>query len=105
MTNTSQFEITISGLIPDKSYLFRVIAVNEYGIGESSPRLKVITKAEINLPGPPLNVTAKATSSSSIFVTWSRPEHGSENLKEYKLFYMKVILYKLILLEFNYKYF
>lgn len=90
MTNTSQTEITITGLIPDKHYLFRVIAVNEYGIGESSPRLKVMTKAEINLPGPPLNLTVKVTSPSSIFVSWSRPEHGSENLKEYKLFYMKV---------------
>lgn len=91
MTNTSQTDITITELIPDKPYLFRVIAVNEYGIGESSPRLKVITKAEINVPGPPLNVTAKSTSSSSIFVSWSRPEHGSDNLKEYKLFYIKVI--------------
>ncbi|XP_025405538.1 neogenin isoform X3 [Sipha flava] len=89
MTNTSLTEITITGLIPDKHYLFRVIAVNEYGIGESSPRLKVMTKAEINLPGIPINVTAKATSSSSIIVSWSRPEHGSETLKEYKLFYMK----------------
>jgi len=90
MTNTSQTDITITGLIPDKHYLFRVIAVNEYGNGESSPRLKVMTKTEINLPGPPLNVTAKATSSSSIYVSWSRPEYGSENLKEYKLFYLKV---------------
>lgn len=102
MTNTSLTEITITGLIPDKSYLFRVIAVNEYGIGESSPRLKVMTKAEINLPGPPLNVTAKATSPSSIFVSWSRPEHGSENLKEYKLFYLKVIE-KLQILKVFYK--
>lgn len=91
MTNTSQTDITITGLIPDKYYLFRVVAVNEYGLGESSPRLKVMTKAEINLPGPPFNLTAKATSPSSIFVSWFRPEHGSENLKEYKLFYMKVI--------------
>lgn len=98
MTNTSQTDITITGLIPDTYYLFRVVAVNEYGIGESSPRLKVMTKAEINLPGPPLNLTTKVTS-SSIFVSWSRPEHGSENLKEYKLFYMKVLcnLYILML--------
>uniref|UniRef100_A0A2S2PN96 Neogenin n=1 Tax=Schizaphis graminum TaxID=13262 RepID=A0A2S2PN96_SCHGA len=89
MTNTSQTDITISGLLPDKYYLFRVMAVNEYGIGESSPRLKVMTKAEINLPGQPYNVTAKAVSPTSIYVSWSRPEHGSENLKEYKLFYMK----------------
>ncbi|CAH1731330.1 unnamed protein product [Aphis gossypii] len=89
MTNTSQTEITISGLLPDKHYLFRVMAVNEYGIGESSPRLKVMTKAEINLPGQPYNVTAKAVSPTSIYVSWSRPEYGSENLKEYKLFYMK----------------
>jgi len=90
MTNTSKTEITINGLTPDKPYLFRVIAVNEFGKGESSPRLKVMTKAEINLPGQPFNVTAKAVSPTSIFVSWSRPEHGSENLKEYKLFYMKV---------------
>lgn len=92
MTNTSQTEITIPGLIPDKHYLFRVIAINEYGIGESSSRLQVMTKAEVNLPGPPLNVTAKATSPSSIFVSWFRPEQGSENLREYKLFYVKVML-------------
>ncbi|VVC27257.1 Hypothetical protein CINCED_3A012217 [Cinara cedri] len=89
MTNTSQTDITITGLIPDKHYLFRVVAVNVYGIGESSPRLKVMTKAEINLPGPPLNVTTKATSPSSILVSWSRPDQGSENIKEYKLFFMK----------------
>lgn len=91
MMNTSQTDISITGLIPDKHYLFRVIAVNDYGIGESSPRLKVMTKAEINLPGPPLNVTPKANSPSSISVSWSRPEHGGENIKEYKLFYMKVV--------------
>lgn len=92
MTNTSQTDITITGLIPDKYYLFRVVAVNEFGVGESSPRLKVMTKAEINLPGPPLNLTVKAISSSALSVSWSRPEHGSEFLKEYKLFYMKVFL-------------
>ncbi|KAF0761702.1 neogenin isoform X1 [Aphis craccivora] len=89
MTNTSQTEITITGLLPNKHYLFRVMPVNEYGVGESSPRLKVMTKAEINLPGQPYNVTAKAVSPTSIYVSWSRPEYGSENLKEYKLFYMK----------------
>lgn len=94
MTNTSQTDITISGLIPDKYYLFRVVAVNEYGLGESSPRLKVMTKAEINLPGPPFNLTARATSSSSILVSWSKPEYGGDNLKEYKLFYMEVFLKK-----------
>jgi len=93
MTNTSQTEITIAGLLPDKHYLFRVVAVNEYGIGESSPRLKVMTKAEINLPGPPINVTAKAISPSSIFVSWSKPEYGNEHIKEYKLLYTKVIFY------------
>lgn len=91
MTNTSQTEITIAGLIPDKHYLFRVVAVNEYGTGESSPRLQVMTKAEVNLPGPPLNLTAKATSPSSIFVSWFRPEQGIETLREYKLFYVKVM--------------
>lgn len=95
MTNTSQTDITITGLIPDKHYLFRVTAVNEYGIGESSPRLKVTTKAEINLPGPALNVTATSNSPTSILVSWSRPEHGSENIKEYKLFYVEVIFCKI----------
>ncbi|CAI6356758.1 unnamed protein product [Macrosiphum euphorbiae] len=48
-----------------------------------------MTKAEINLPGQPFNASAKAVSPSSILVSWSRPEHGSKSLKEYKLFYKK----------------
>lgn len=90
MTNTTQTEITINELIPNKHYLFRVVAQNKYGIGESSPRLKVMTKTEVNLPGQPFNVTAKTVTPTSIIVSWSRPEHGSENLKEYKLFCMEV---------------
>ncbi|XP_050527006.1 neogenin isoform X2 [Daktulosphaira vitifoliae] len=89
MTNTSLTEITITNLLPDKHYLFRITAINEYGIGESSPRLKVLTKPEVNLPGPPLNVTVIPTSSSSIFVSWAKPEQGAETIKEYKLFYIE----------------
>jgi len=103
MTNTTQTDITINELIPNKHYLFRVIAQNKYGIGESSPRLKVMTKAEINLPGQPFNVTAKGVTPTSIIISWCRPEHGSENLKEYKLFYMKVEHDKLINNELNKK--
>ncbi|XP_050425598.1 neogenin isoform X2 [Adelges cooleyi] len=88
MTNTTQTNITITDLLPEKQYLFKIMAVNEFGIGESSITLKVLTKAEVNLPGPPLNVTAMPISSSSIFVAWNKPDQGNESINEYKLFYV-----------------
>uniref|UniRef100_A0A8C6YFJ2 Neogenin n=1 Tax=Naja naja TaxID=35670 RepID=A0A8C6YFJ2_NAJNA len=53
--NTShpgEMQVTIQNLMPEAVYIFRVVAQNKHGAGESSVPLKVATQPEVQLPGP-----------------------------------------------------
>ncbi|XP_043944949.1 netrin receptor DCC [Protopterus annectens] len=86
--NTSQpgtLQLTVGGLKPEESYLFRVVAYNERGPGESSEPVKVFTKPELQVPGPLENLKAIATSPTSIFVSWDPPAYTSSPIQGYRL--------------------
>ncbi|ELK33883.1 Neogenin [Myotis davidii] len=90
--NTShqgEMQVTIQNLMPATVYIFRVMAHNKHGSGESSAPLRVETQPEVQLPGPAPNIRAYATSPTSITVTWETPLSGNGEIQNYKLYYME----------------
>ncbi|KAG7481528.1 hypothetical protein MATL_G00067910 [Megalops atlanticus] len=88
--NTSQSEtlqFTVNNLRPEETYLFRVVAYNEYGPGESSPPLRVSTKPELQVPGAVVNPQAEATSSTSIQISWEAPTYANGPIQGYRIFW------------------
>ena len=80
-------EVNIQSLQPGTTYVMRVIAHNQHGSGDSSPALKVRTQDEIDVPGPVSGLSARATSSFSILVTWGPPVYNSGSVSNYKLYF------------------
>ncbi|XP_045864159.1 neogenin isoform X9 [Meles meles] len=90
--NTSrpgEMQVTIQNLMPATVYIFRVMAQNKHGSGESSAPLRVETQPEVQLPGPAPNIRAYAASPTSITVTWETPLSGNGEIQNYKLYYME----------------
>ncbi|XP_058850969.1 neogenin-like isoform X8 [Acipenser ruthenus] len=90
--NTSrpgELQVTIQNLMPETKYVFRVVAHNRNGPGESSTPLKVATQLEVQVPGPSPNLRALATSPTSITVSWEMPLLGKGEIQNYKLYYME----------------
>uniref|UniRef100_A0A4W3I9E1 Neogenin 1b n=1 Tax=Callorhinchus milii TaxID=7868 RepID=A0A4W3I9E1_CALMI len=90
--NTSgpgNLEVTIKDLMPEVKYVFRVIAHNKQGPGESSAPFKVATQPEVQVPGPAPNLQALTTSPTSITITWEAPLSGNGPVVNYKLYYME----------------
>ncbi|XP_070957177.1 neogenin isoform X10 [Macaca nemestrina] len=90
--NTSrpgEMQVTIQNLMPATVYVFRVMAQNKHGSGESSAPLRVETQPEVQLPGPAPNIRAYATSPTSITVTWETPVSGNGEIQNYKLYHME----------------
>uniref|UniRef100_A0A7M4EFB1 Neogenin n=1 Tax=Crocodylus porosus TaxID=8502 RepID=A0A7M4EFB1_CROPO len=90
--NTSrpgEMQVTIQNLMPETVYIFRVVAQNKHGPGESSIPLKVATQPEVQLPGPAPNIRAYVNSPTSITVTWETPLSGNGEIQNYKLYYME----------------
>uniref|UniRef100_A0A8C3SIY7 Neogenin 1 n=1 Tax=Chelydra serpentina TaxID=8475 RepID=A0A8C3SIY7_CHESE len=84
-----EMQVTIQNLMPETVYVFRVVAQNKHGPGESSVPLKVATQPEVQLPGPAPNIRAYANSPTSITVTWDTPLSGNGEIQNYKLYYME----------------
>uniref|UniRef100_UPI00398EE2E8 neogenin-like isoform X2 n=1 Tax=Pristiophorus japonicus TaxID=55135 RepID=UPI00398EE2E8 len=90
--NTSRpgdLEVTIGELMPDVKYVFRVVAHNKHGAGESSAPFKVATQPEVQVPGPAQNLVAQVNSPTSITVTWQEPHSDNGPIANYKLYYME----------------
>nr|XP_033775826.1 neogenin isoform X5 [Geotrypetes seraphini] len=90
--NTSypgEMQVTIQNLMPETIYLFRVVARNKHGPGESSVSLKVETQPEVQVPGPAPNLQAFANQPTSITVSWDTPLSGNGEIQNYKLYYME----------------
>jgi hypothetical protein len=83
-------EVNIGGLTPDRTYYFRVLAYSARGRGLSSDLLKVTTKPEVHVPGPPQKLKVIPTSPTSLLVQWSQPEQSSGAIQHYNMFYMEV---------------
>ncbi|XP_038003535.1 neogenin isoform X7 [Motacilla alba alba] len=90
--NTSrpgETQVMIQNLMPETVYVFRVVAQNRHGPGESSAPLKVATQPEVQLPGPAPNIRAFSGSPTTVTVTWETPLSGNGDIQNYKLYYME----------------
>lgn len=93
VVNTSKSrleEVSIQGLRPSTTYFFRVVAYNQYGAGKSSEEIMVETQDEVDVPGPPVELTAQPLSATSILIQWQPPNILNGPIQQYKLYYMEV---------------
>ncbi|KAG7210321.1 hypothetical protein KM043_011860 [Ampulex compressa] len=90
VVNTQQkLEAMIRGLQPSMTYQFRVVAQNARGPGASSEILQVTTLTEANVPGPPMNLEGRATSSASIALSWEKPQVVNGRISKYIITFME----------------
>ncbi|XP_077057771.1 neogenin 1a isoform X3 [Siphateles boraxobius] len=92
IVNTSrpgEMQVTIQNLIPDSTYVFRVVAHNRNGPGESSAPLRVATQPEVQVPGPAPNLHAVVTSPSTVSLSWDVPLIGNGEILNYKIYHME----------------
>ncbi|XP_061450737.1 neogenin isoform X3 [Rhineura floridana] len=88
-SHSGEMQVTIQNLMPESVYVFRVVAHNKHGPGESSVPLKVATQPEVQLPGPAPNIRAYANSPTSVTISWATPLSGNGEIQNYKLYYME----------------
>ncbi|XP_037307899.2 titin-like isoform X1 [Pungitius pungitius] len=70
----------VSKLVPGKEYIFRIAAVNKFGVGEFLESDAFIAQNPFTTPGAPSTPTASAVTGDSMVLSWERPEQdgGSE---------------------------
>ncbi|XP_023262464.1 titin-like [Seriola lalandi dorsalis] len=64
----------VTKLVPGKEYIFRVAAVNKFGVGEFLESEPFIAQNPFTTPSAPSTPTASAVTGDSIALTWERPE-------------------------------
>ncbi|XP_050800594.1 netrin receptor DCC isoform X2 [Gopherus flavomarginatus] len=85
-TQSETLQLTVGNLKPEVTYTFRVVAYNEWGPGESSQSIKVVTQPELQVPGPVENLRAVSTSPTSILLSWEPPAYANGPVQGYRLF-------------------
>uniref|UniRef100_A0A8C0GNT6 DCC netrin 1 receptor n=1 Tax=Chelonoidis abingdonii TaxID=106734 RepID=A0A8C0GNT6_CHEAB len=85
-TQSETLQLTVGNLKPEETYTFRVVAYNEWGPGESSQSIKVVTQPELQVPGPVENLWAVSTSPTSILLSWEPPAYANGPVQGYRLF-------------------
>ncbi|XP_043917836.1 myomesin-2 [Protopterus annectens] len=71
-------------LAEGKSYSFRVLSVNKYGVSDPSVPTKPVQAAErIGVPSAPGRVLATRNAKTSVVVQWEKPKLGEELLGYY----------------------
>ncbi|XP_054741677.1 tyrosine-protein phosphatase Lar isoform X1 [Anastrepha obliqua] len=89
ISNTESY--TLDGLYPDTLYYIWLAARSQRGEGATTPPIPVRTKQYV--PGaPPRNITAVATSPTTISVSWLPPpvERANGRIIYYKVFFVEV---------------
>ncbi|KAM7343025.1 neogenin protein frazzled isoform 6-T6 [Cochliomyia hominivorax] len=80
-------QVNIQNLIPGRTYQFRVVANTNFGPGETSEPLEVVTQPEENIAGPPRNVEGYARNHKEIYVKWEEPIITNGEILKYRLYY------------------
>ncbi|XP_067115114.1 myomesin-2 [Osmerus mordax] len=77
----------VHGLIPGETYVFRVQAVNVYGLSDESEESTPITvEPALTTPGPPFGITMLNCDGSSMTLAWKSPKHtGGSKINAYYL--------------------
>lgn len=70
----------VTKLVPGKEYIFRIAAVNKFGVGEFLESDPFTAQNPFTTPSAPSTPTASAVTGDSVVLTWERPETdgGSE---------------------------
>ncbi|XP_035389365.1 protein sidekick-2 isoform X2 [Electrophorus electricus] len=71
--------VTVGGLIPARSYQFRLCAVNNVGKGPFSRETDRVSLPEEPPSAPPQNVIASGRTNSSIMIQWQPPPESQQN--------------------------
>ncbi|TSL28293.1 Netrin receptor DCC [Bagarius yarrelli] len=85
VTEPESLQLTVSNLKPEAVYIFRVVAYNELGPGESSEQIRLSTQPELQVPGPVENLKAEPTSPTSIQASWDPPAYANGPIQGYRL--------------------
>ncbi|XP_068125104.1 myomesin-3 [Hyperolius riggenbachi] len=76
--------LSVLNLDKDKSYCFRVQAVNKYGVSDASePSAAIALKTTLAVPPPPGHVSALRDTKTSALVQWAKVEADPEVLGYY----------------------
>ncbi|OWJ99994.1 hypothetical protein Celaphus_00015720, partial [Cervus elaphus hippelaphus] len=66
---------TVTGLVPDAEYQFRIIAQNDVGLSETSPASEpVVCKDPFDKPSQPGELEILSISKDSVTLQWEKPE-------------------------------
>ncbi|XP_032473244.1 protein sidekick-2 isoform X3 [Phocoena sinus] len=81
--------VMVKGLIPARSYQFRLCAVNDVGKGQFSKDTERVSLPEEPPTAPPQNVIASGRTNQSIMIQWQPPPESHQNgiLKGYIIRY------------------
>ncbi|KAJ8246272.1 hypothetical protein GJAV_G00265740 [Gymnothorax javanicus] len=71
--------VAVSGLIPARSYQFRLCAVNDVGKGPFSRETERVSLPEEPPSAPPQNVIASGRTNQSIMIQWQPPPESHQN--------------------------
>uniref|UniRef100_A0A8C9WZ90 Sidekick cell adhesion molecule 2 n=1 Tax=Sander lucioperca TaxID=283035 RepID=A0A8C9WZ90_SANLU len=71
--------VTVNGLIPARSYQFRLCAVNDVGKGQFSKETERVSLPEEPPSAPPQNVIASGRTNQSIMIQWQPPLESHQN--------------------------
>ncbi len=87
MSNTgSTTTFSDTGLTSSTTYTYRVSAINSVGTGSPSNIASATTSVAVTAPSPPTGLTATATSSSQINLSWTAPaNNGGSAITGYKI--------------------
>ncbi|KAK9966424.1 hypothetical protein ABG768_003536 [Culter alburnus] len=77
----------VHGLVPGDTYVFRVQAVNAYGLSEESQEsAPLFIDAALSTPSAPYGISLLNCNGSSMTLAWKRPKHtGGSKIKSYYL--------------------
>ncbi|XP_047428889.1 protein sidekick-2 isoform X3 [Mugil cephalus] len=71
--------VTVGGLIPARSYQFRLCAINDVGRGQFSKETDRLTLPEEPPSAPPQTVIASGRTNQSIMIQWQPPPESHQN--------------------------
>uniref|UniRef100_A0A3B5Q3L6 Titin n=1 Tax=Xiphophorus maculatus TaxID=8083 RepID=A0A3B5Q3L6_XIPMA len=84
--NIQAISYKITKLLPGNEYIFRVTAVNKYGVGEPLESEPVVARNPFTTPSAPSTPEESAITRDSIVLTWERPENnGGAEIEGYVL--------------------
>uniref|UniRef100_A0A3Q0QSI9 Titin n=1 Tax=Amphilophus citrinellus TaxID=61819 RepID=A0A3Q0QSI9_AMPCI len=85
-TTTTAISYKVTKLLPGNEYIFRVTAVNKYGVGEPLESEPVVARNPFTTPSAPSTPEVSAVTRDSMALTWERPkDNGGAEIEGYVL--------------------